>query len=132
MNGQTIRLVGESQRAFAHRLIDKAPAGAVVNVREAVRSSEQNALMWVLLSDIARAKPMGRALKSEGWKALFMDMIDKKPSWEPNLDGSGVVCIGYKSSRLSKAEMSEMIESIYAFGAEHGVIWSEPAERRAA
>jgi len=65
-------------------------------------------------------------LKSEGWKALFMDMIDKKPSWEPNLDGTGVVCIGYKSSHLTKAEMSELIECIYAFGAEHGVKWNEP------
>jgi len=132
MNGQTVRLVGDRQRAFAHQLIDKAPADAVVNVREATRSTEQNAKMWAMLSDIARAKPMGRVLKSEGWKALFMDMIDKKPSWEPNLDGTGVVCIGYKSSHLNKAEMSDLIESMYAFGAEHGVRWSEPPERAAA
>lgn len=126
MSGQTVRLVGESQRQLAHRLIDRAPPAAVVNVRESTRSGEQNDKMWAMLSDIARAKPLGRVLKPEGWKALFMDMIGKVPSWEPNLDGTGVVCIGYKSSHLSKAEMSELIECITAFGAEHGVQWSEP------
>lgn len=126
MNGQTIRLHGPYQRAMAHRLIDAMPDGGVVNMRESTRTSEQNDKMWAMLSDVARAKPQGRVLKSEGWKALFMDMIDKKPSWEPNLDGTGVVCIGYKSSHLTKAEMSELIECIYAFGAEHGVKWSEP------
>lgn len=126
MNGQTVRLVGEAQRKLAHRLIDAAPADCVVNIREAKRSLEQNAKMHAMLSDVSRSKPMGRVLKPEGWKALFMDMIDKKPSWEPNLDGTGVVCIGYKSSHLNKSEMSDLIESIYAFGAEHGVVWSEP------
>lgn len=128
MAGQTIRLATDLQRVLAKRLIDAAPVNAIVNVREETRSLAQSALMWCLLSDISRAKPLGRTLKPEGWKALFMDMIDKKPAWEPNLDGTGVVCIGYKSSRLSKAEMGEMLECIYSFGAEHGVQWSGPKE----
>jgi len=132
MSGQTIILAGEPQRELAHQLLDKAPPNAVINIREATRTPDQSAKMWAMLSDIARAKPRGRVLKSEGWKALFMDMIDKKPSWEPNLDGTGVVCIGYKSSHLTKAEMSELIECIYAFGAEHGVRWSEPNPYEAA
>lgn len=127
MNGQTVKLAGPAQRDLAKRLIDAAPDGAVVNVRGATRTTAQSDKMWALLSDVARAKPLGRVLKSEGWKALFLDMIDKKPSWEPNLDGTGVVCIGYKSSHLTKAEMSDLIEQIYSFGAEHGVLWSEPA-----
>jgi hypothetical protein len=127
-NGQTMILASDALRHRAKALIDLAPDRAVVNIREQTRTSEQNDKMWAMLSDIARAKPLGRVLKSEGWKALFMDMIDKKPSWEPNLDGSGVVCIGYKSSHLTKPEMSDLIEQIYAFGAEHGVEWSEPAQ----
>lgn len=123
--GQTIILRGEGQRALAHALIDKAPADAVVNIREASRTLDQSARMWATLSDISRAKPMGRVLKPEGWKSLFMDMIGKQPAWEPNLDGTGVVCLGYRSSRLTKAEMSDMIECMNAFCAEHGIKSSE-------
>jgi hypothetical protein len=57
---QTVILHGNSQRSFAKQLIDRAPAGAVVTIREAKRTNEQNALMWCLLSDLSRAKPEGR------------------------------------------------------------------------
>lgn len=131
-NGQTIRLTSNGNKALAHHWIDRAPHGAVLNIREATRTTAQSDKMWAMLSDVSRAKPMGRVLKPEGWKALFMDMIDKKPSWEPNLDGSGVVCIGYKSSHLTVAEMSDLIEQIYAFGAEHEVRWSDEPQQNAA
>lgn len=130
-NGQTLILANDMVRGRAKALIDMAPDRAVVNIREQTRTTEQSDKMWAMLSDVSRAKPLGRRLKSEGWKALFMDMIGKQPSWEPNLDGSGVVCIGYKSSHLTKPEMSDLIEQIYAFGAEHGVAWSEPPGRAA-
>ena len=42
MNGQTVILAGDVQRALAKRLIDAAPRGAVVNVQEAKRSLDQN------------------------------------------------------------------------------------------
>ena len=129
MTGQTIRLTGDTQRARAKRLIDAAPQGAVLNIRPATRSGEQNSKMWAMLSDIARAKPQGRELTTDKWKALFMDAIGIPADWEPGLDG-GVVNVGYRSSRLSKEKMSEMIEQIYAYGAEHGVEWSEPEEQR--
>ena len=131
-NGQTITLTSIGNKSLAHHWIDRAPFGAVLNIREATRTTEQNDKMWAMLSDVSRAKPLGRVLKPEGWKALFMDMIDKKPSWEPNLDGTGVVCIGYKSSHLSKADMSDLIEAIYAFGAEHSVQWTDEAREIAA
>lgn len=131
--GQTIRLTGVGARVMAHRWVDIAPHGAVLNIHEANRTNEQNAKLWAMLSDISRAKPLGRDLTTEAWKCLFMDLIGHKPVWEPGLDG-GVVNIGYRSSRLTKAEMSDMIEQMYAFGAEHGVVWSEPRsqEQRAA
>jgi hypothetical protein len=83
--------------------------------------------MHAMLSDIALAKPMGRTLTPETWKCLLMDDLGFKPKWEPSLDGDGVVNTGYRSSRLTVAQMSDMIERMYAFGAEHGIEWSEPA-----
>ena len=50
-------------------------------------------------------------MKAQGAKLRFM----------PSLDGESVVAVGYKSSHLDKEKFSEFIESIYAFGAEHGV-----------
>lgn len=126
MIGQTIRLVGPEQRRLAHDLIDKAPDRAIVNIRPETRSNDQNAKMWAMLSDVARAKPEGREYTTEIWKALFMAEAGFKPHFEPSLDGKGVVPIGYKSSRLAKAEFADVIEAIYAYGAEHGVEWSEP------
>ena len=131
MTGQTVRLIGDVQRALAKRLIERAPAGAIVNVREATRTSDQNARMWAMLSDVARAKPGGRVLSTDHWKALFMAACGHRVRFEPALDGEGVVAIGFRSSHLSKAEMSDLIECIAEYGARHGVRWSEPMEQAA-
>lgn len=125
-SGQTVILANRMARQRAHALVDAAPEGAVVNIKAATRTSEQNAMLWAMLSDVARAKPQGRVLPTEVWKSLFMASAGFQPRFEPSLDGQGVVPIGYKSSALGKAEFSDLIEAIYAFGAEHGVEWTEP------
>jgi hypothetical protein len=129
-NGQTIILSSDAARAQAKRMCDLAPHRAVANFREESRSDPQNAKMWAMLSDIARAKPQGRVLTTEAWKALFMNAAGFQCTFEPSLDGKGVVPLGFKSSRLNKAEFSDLIEAIYAYGAEHGVVWTD--ERQAA
>lgn len=121
MTGQTIILATRAHRQRAHALVDAAPERAVVNIRAEGRTPSQNDKMWAGLSDIARAKPQGRNHPSHVWKALVMDMAGCKPIWEPSLDGQGVVCVGYKSSRLSKQEMSDVIEAMNAYAAEHDV-----------
>lgn len=132
MSGQTIILAGQYSRERAHKLVAAAPAGCVLNIRAASRTGEQNDKLWAMLSDVSRAKPDGRDYPPEIWKSLFMAEAGFKPRFEPSLDGKGVVPIGYKSSRLTKAEFSDLIESIYAFGAEHGVVWTEPRVEKAA
>jgi hypothetical protein len=133
MNGQTVILGGDYQRRLAHALIERAPVNAVVNVAQAKRTDDQNSKLWAMLSDVARAKPQGRVMSSEAWKCLFMHAAGFRCTFEPSLDGQGVVPLGFKSSRLNKAEFSDLIEAIYAYGSEHGVQWSEPVEiRRAA
>jgi hypothetical protein len=127
MIGQTVRLVSDHARKIAADLAYKAPHGSIANYRPPTRTNDQNSKMWAMLSDIARAKPQGRDLTTDKWKSLFMDDIGIPADWEPGISG-GVVNVGYRSSRLSKEQMSDMIESIYAYGAEHGVEWSEPTE----
>lgn len=130
-NGHTIILASLAARDRAKRIVESAPHGAVLNIQEARRTNDQNALMWALLSDISRAKPQGRVMPPEIWKCVFMASVGHQCRFEPSLDGSGVVPVGFKSSRLSKAEMGDVIEAIYAYGAEHGVVWSNE-EREAA
>ncbi|ANI76464.1 hypothetical protein EP837_00005 [Sphingobium sp. EP60837] len=81
--------------------------------------------MWSLLSQISRAKPDGRVLDTDTWKALFMHSAGFKCTFEPTLDGQGVVPLGYKSSRLRKAEFSDLIEAIFSFAAEKGIPLSD-------
>lgn len=132
MKGQTIILRGDAQRALAKRLIDAAPVDAVMNIAAASRTNDQNAKMHAMISDVARAKPEGRIYSPLIWKALFMSEAGFKPTFERSLSGEGIVPIGFKSSRLTKAEFSDLIEVIYAYGAEHGVVWSEPMPERMA
>lgn len=124
-SGQTIILSSPVARAQFKRLVDLAPHGAIGNIQEARRTNDQNALMWALISDVARAKPQGRTLSTDAWKALFMHDAGFKCTFEPSLDLQGVVPLGYKSSRLRKAEFSDLIEAIRSYGAEHGVVWTK-------
>lgn len=127
MIGQTVRLINDHARKTAAELAWKAPHGSVANYRPPARTNEQNSKMWAMLSDVARAKPEGRELTTDKWKALFMDAIGIPADWEPGING-GVVNVGYRSSRLTKEQMSDMIEQMYSYGAEHGVRWTDEQE----
>jgi len=126
--GQTIILSGLTQRMRAHRLIDIAPQGAVLNIREAKRTNAQNDLMWAILSQIARAKPDDRLLPTDTWKALAMEAAGFQCTFGTSLDGQRPVPLGFKSSRLTKGEFSDVIETLFAFAAEKGIPLSDEAE----
>ena len=121
----TVRLTGPTQREYAKRLIDAAPDYAVVTVRAGDRTLDQNAKMWAMLSDIARAKPEGRSWTPEVWKAAFLHCLGHQVQFAEGLDGSGPFPLGFRSSKLSKAQMSDLIEVITEYGARHGVQWSD-------
>jgi hypothetical protein len=127
MQGQTVILAGHSQIELAHKLINRAPEGAVVNIKEAKRTNDQNAKMWAMISDVSRAKPEGRHWTADTWKAAFMHMVGHQIQFEQSLDNNGPFPTGFKSSRLTKSEMADLITGIQAYGDNHGVIWSDPS-----
>jgi hypothetical protein len=97
-------------------------------VRPLTRSSAQNSRMWAMLADVAKQVEWhGKKLASTDWKHVFSAAITKQ-AVVPNLDGTGFVVLGQSTSDMTKREMSEMIELITAFGAQHDVVWSEPAQ----
>lgn len=123
---QTVILRGPSQRDLARSIIDRAPDGIVVTFKEATRNNEQNARMWAMLSDVARAKPEGRAWIAETWKAAFMQSLGHQCQFAEGLDGSGPFPIGFRTSRLTVRQMADLITVIAEYGDRHGVQWSEP------
>jgi hypothetical protein len=112
-------------RSRAHLLVDKAPQGFVCTVREPKRTLEQNDKMWAMLTDISVAQPMGRRHTPDDWKAIFMNACGWECQFVEGLDGRPFPK-GFRSSAMSKSQMSTLIEYMLAFGAEHGVTWSEP------
>lgn len=122
---QTVTLKGFEQRQLAKNLIDLAPDDSVVKISPRNRSTLQNAKLHAMLADLAKQKPQGRELDVETWKGLFLAEIGKRVKFEPSLDGTGVVAMAPRTSKLNVKEFSDLIECIYAYGAEHGVKWSE-------
>lgn len=123
MNGQTI-ILRPHTRQIAASLIASAPDGHVVNVREPKRTLDQNALLWAVLSDISRAAPHGRKHPPETWKNLFLHACGYEVQFEMGLNGQPFPT-GYRSSKLTKAQFSELIEFIYAWCAENDVPLSQ-------
>jgi hypothetical protein len=122
---QTIIIRSQSQREFAKTMIDRAPENAVVTIKEATRSLDQNARLWAMISDVSRAKPEGRMHTPEVWKCLFMNSCGHAVQFEIGLDGKPFP-VGFRSSRLTKAQMSDLMEFVAEYGARHGVVWTDP------
>lgn len=124
------RLVHPEARRRAAEACLTAPDGHVVKISQPTRTLEANAAMWASLNDVAAQVVWhGRKLDAESWKHIFSSSL-KKQDVVPNLDGTGFVVLGISTSKMTKGEMSDLLDIIHAFGSEHGVTWSD--ERMAA
>lgn len=129
-------LANEAVKARAVRWIMAAPVGMRVEFKQPKRTLEQSARMWAMLGDIAKQKEhFGQRYDADAWKAIFLHALGRETRFVPALDGAGFLPIGQSSSDLSVSEMSELIELLFAWGAQNDVRWSDPTlvdERRAA
>ena len=126
MKAQYVRLVGDTQRAFAKRVIDAAPAGYVVKIAAETRRDAQNRKLWPMLQDIQRQVPGFAEFSTEDIKHRFMNALGTEMRFLPALEGQGQFPVGLRTSTLTVEQFSGLVELIYAFGAKHGVRWSEP------
>jgi hypothetical protein len=95
-----------------------------LTIRKEKRSNEQNRLMWAALTDIAKQVDWhGTKLSAEDWKHLITASL-KKQRVVPGIDG-GLVALGSSTSKMTKEEMSEVLECALAFGASNGVTFNE-------
>lgn len=122
---RTFILVHETARNLALQHVKNAPEGYCVTISEPTRSLEQNSALWPHLEEISeQVEWYGRKLSPEDWKHVFTASL-KKLDVVPNLDSTGFVALGMSTSRMSKRELSDLIELIRAFGAERGVKFKE-------
>lgn len=93
------------------------------------RTVDQNSLLWAMLHDIAKQVPWPvdgtvQHLSAEEWKDILSSGLKKHQRIAQGVDG-GFVILGVRTSKMTVAEMIELIEFIQYFGAEKGVIWSK-------
>ncbi len=105
------------------------PNGTRFEIKESKRSLPQNAIFWSLLTEVAMQVPWhGLKLSPDDWKLIFLDALKREVRMVPSIAGNGFVNLGRSSSDLSKAEMGELIELIFAFGAQKGVKFFDDKE----
>jgi hypothetical protein len=124
----TVKLGNAFSRTRAHAIIERAPPGYVMELKAPKRTDDQNRKMWAMLSDISLSKPMGERYTPEEWKERIMHAVGWECQFLPGILDGRPFPTGYRSSRMSKAQMGAMIDWMQAWGDEQGVRWTQEAE----
>lgn len=126
-------LANDTFKRRAIEWIMKAPKDTRVEFKGPKRTLPQNDRMWAMLTDLSvQLAWHGQRLAPDDWKLVMLDALRRETREQlrivPNTDGTGFVNLSTSSSDLEKEEMTALIEIIFAFGARHGVEWSEPQQ----
>ena len=114
-------VVNDAIRERAIAALKALPLGMAVLMQDTTRTLAQNAALWPALRDVAeQVLWCGKRRTKEQWKDIFTGSFFQS-EYVPNIDGTGVIALGLKTSLLSKKEFAELLEYIYAFGANHQV-----------
>lgn len=82
------------------------------------RSSAQNRRMWSMLNDVAQQVEWGgEKLDAEDWKDLITAALNREQKLVRGLNG-GLVALGSRTSRMTIAEMTEVMDYLSAWGAQ--------------
>jgi hypothetical protein len=118
-----IRLTNERTRHTAAAWAWSSEAGTLVTfTTPQKRTAEQNAAMWVALTEIAEQVLWhGQQLAPDDWKLLFLADMNRGARILPALDGRGFVNLNTSSSALKVGEFATLLDAIYRFATENGV-----------
>lgn len=122
---QVFILANPQVRRNAVRAIAEAPNGFKCEIKASSRSSDQNALLHAIFSEVAKkAKWVGRPLTATQWKVLFISghaqATNRGSDMVPGLEGE--FCnIRESSAGMSVARMTSLIEYTLAWCAANGV-----------
>lgn len=110
----------KSALVAGHRLI--------VDVRQETRSDAQNRLLHSRLGDVAKhCEWAGAKHDVDTWRRLFMSAWmrtrNEHVSMLPALDGHGIDIVYASTTKLTRAECSDLSEYILFWGSEREVPW---------
>jgi len=126
---ETVTIKTPDDRQKIARWAHQTAEGTVVTFRKKSRSTEQSAKMWAMLGEVAaQVDWYGQKLEAEDWKDVFTASL-RHARVVPGIDKGTYVPLGMHTSTLTVEEMTNLIELIYAFGAEHNVIFKDPKEQ---
>lgn len=100
-----------------------------LEVRKETRTTSQNRMLWSCLSDISAqvqwpVDGKTQKLEAEEWKDILSAGLKKHQRVAQGIEG-GFVMLGQRTSRMTVAEMADLITLAHAFGDERGVKWSK-------
>ena len=119
-------LAHEQARRSAVSYVAKAPEGYVVTISEPKRTLDQNAAMWPILDAFSRQREWpvnGRMCKLEPdeWKDILSAAFEQESVRVAMGLNGGVVMLGRRTSKMSKARFSDFLEFLNATAADRGV-----------
>lgn len=118
----------ERDRQRAAQWCINSPPGTRVEWRRNKRTLPQNDKLWACLTDVSRQVDWyGQKLSPTDWKDVFTASL-RKARVVPGIDAGSFVLLGLHTSDMGKDEMSNLLELIHAFGAEHGVVFHNRAD----
>jgi hypothetical protein len=125
MSRALVEIRANADRNLIERWAHNVPIGTTVEFRAPRRSLDQNSLMWSLLQQLSKQVDWyGQKLSSEDWKDVLTASL-RRTRVVPGIDAGTFVPLGMRTSQMTKDELSELVELIYAFGAEHDVKFRE-------
>jgi len=125
MSREVVEIRDELDRRKIAGWAARVPIGTTVEFRAPRRSSDQNNLLWSLLGQISKQVDWyGQKLTSEDWKDVMSASL-RRARVVPGIDAGSFVPLGMRTSQMTKQELADLVELIYAFGAEHGVKFRE-------
>jgi len=129
MSKKVYILANPTARQNAIEAVKSAQDGFKVTVSEPTRSLDANALLHSLITELAnQLQWAGKKRDVEIWKRLLVAAWCRTKGEPieilPAIDGNGVDIVPARTSKLSKKDCSDLIEYIYAYGAENGIMWA--------
>ena len=99
----------------------------VMEIKLSSKTREQEEKYHAMINDIAKqAKHLGAKWSSEDWKRLLVDQFLREEAniqgkIIPNLDGTGIVQLGFQTRKFTKEQASEFVEWLYSWSANNGI-----------
>lgn len=128
MSRAVVTINSDEDRAKVARWAHQTNIGTVVEFRKKSRSTEQNAKMWSMLAEVsAQVEWYGQKLDADDWKDIFTAAL-RNARLVPGIDKGSFVPLGMRTSNMTIDEMGDLIELVYAFGADlaHPVVFKDP------